>query len=128
MKSLFSTSFNMGKATIAGVEFNLSADVISSTTSIPSHGQKWFKGMDIDLEDYELLGKPQARENPEYIFPFRHLLNRYAPLMRLIMKYFTCEGRFSRLYRYHIKLLMHFTPTKKIEFPHYLYKSFLRMT
>ena len=84
--------------------------------------------MDIDLEDYKLFLKPHAREKLGYIFPFRHLLNIYDPLMRLIMKYFTCEGRFSRLYRYHIILLMHFTSTKPLDLPHFLYKSLLRIT
>ena len=109
LKSLFAIRFSMGKAIITCVEFNLSTNVIYLATCIPSHGQKWFKGMDIDLEYYKLFLKPHARQNPEYIFLFRHLLNKYAPLMRLIMKYLTCEGRFFRFYRYHIMLLMHFT-------------------
>ena len=86
--SLFATSFSMGKAIIVGVEFNLSVDVISSATSIPSHGKKWFKGIYIHLEYYKLFLKPHARENPEHIFPFRNILKKYAPLMRLIMKYY----------------------------------------
>ena len=62
--SLFSTSFSMGKAIIVDVELKLSAYVISSETSISSHGQK-FKGMDIDLEYYKQFHKPHVREYPE---------------------------------------------------------------
>ena len=107
LNNLFSTSFIMGKAIIAGVEFNALAKVISSAISIPSHGENWFKGMDLDLEHYKQLLKPYAREKPEYLFPFKNLLNKYAPLMMLIMNYFTCEGIFSRLYRY----LLYYTTT-----------------
>ena len=46
----------------------------------------------------------------------------------LIMKYFTCEGRFSRFYRYHSRLLMHFRSTKPLDLPHYLYKILIKMT
>ena len=53
----------------------------------------------------------------------KHFLERYAPLMKVIMKYFTCEGRYSRLYSYHIRLLMHFTRVKMLHFPYYLYRS-----
>ena len=127
LTSLFASNLNMGKVVISDVEFNLSADVISSTSCIPSHGEKWFKGMDLDPEDYKEILKPHAREEPEYLFPFKHLLNKYAPLMMLIMKYFTCEGIFYKFYRYHIRLLMHFTSTKSLDFPHYLYRSLIKM-
>ena len=47
--------------------------------------------------------------------------------MKMIMRCFTCEGRFSRLYQYHIRLLMHFTIVKPLNLPHYLYRSILKM-
>ena len=118
LTSLFSTSFNMGKVIIAGGELKILAGVISSETSIPSHGERWFKGMDLDLEDYKKFLKPHAREEQKYLFPFRLLLKKYFPLMMLIMKYFTCEGIFSRLNRYHIRLLMHITSTNSLDLPH----------
>ena len=84
--------------------------------------------MDLDIENCKQFLKPHAREEPYYLFHFRHLRNKYAPLMMLIMKYFTCEGRFSRLYRYHIKWLMHFTFIKTLDLTHYLYRSLIKMT
>ena len=53
--------FSMGKAIIASVEFNVSTEVISSATGIPSHGEKWFKSMDLYLEDYKLFLKPHVK-------------------------------------------------------------------
>jgi len=44
------------------------------------------------------------------------------------MKYFTCEGRYSRLYSYHIRLLMHFTKVKMLNLPYYLYRSIDKMS
>ena len=49
-------------------------------------------------------------------------------MMRVIMKYFTCEGRLSRLYSYHIRLLMHFTRVKMLHFTYYLYMSIDKMS
>ena len=43
------------------------------------------------------------------------------------MKYFSCEGRFSRLYTYHIQLLMHFTRVKMLNIPYYLFQSIDKM-
>lgn len=72
---------------------------------------------------YEPYLKPRYKDYNKSIFPFSHLLERYAPLMRIIMKYFTCEGRFSRLYYYHIRLLMHFNMVKMLHLPYYFYRS-----
>lgn len=30
-----------------------SVDAISQATSIPNHGENWFKGMNLDLEEYK---------------------------------------------------------------------------
>ena len=72
--------------------------------------------------------KPAYKVALKHIFPFIHLLDKYTLLMKMIMKYFTCEGRFSRLYQYHVRLLMHFTGVKALNLPHYLYRSMVKMT
>ena len=43
------------------------------------------------------------------------------------MKYFSYEGRYSRLYSYHVRLLMHFTRVKMLNLPYYLYRSIEKM-
>ena len=44
------------------------------------------------------------------------------------MKYFRCEGRFSHLYAYHIKLLMHFTRVQMMNILYFICRSIERMT
>jgi len=44
------------------------------------------------------------------------------------MKYFNCEGRFSRLYAYHIKLLMHFTKLRMMNISYFIFQNIERMT
>ena len=61
------------------------------------------------------------------LFPFRFLENKYVPMMKIIMKYFTCEGRFSRLYTYHIRLLMHFTRVRMLSLPYFLFRNIEKM-
>ncbi len=84
--------------------------------------------MDLDIENYKPFLKPHYKDAPKHIFPFRQFLDRYAPLIKMIMRYFTCEGRFSRLYQYHIRLLMHFTTVKPLNLPHNLYRNLVKMT
>ena len=77
---------------------------------------------------YEPYLKPRYKDHNKSIFPFFHLLDIYAPMMRIIMKYFTCEGRFSHIYSYHIRLLMHFTSVRMLHLPYYLYRSIDKMS
>ena len=44
------------------------------------------------------------------------------------MKYFTCEGRFSRLYAYHIRLLMHFNWVRMMNIPYFICRNIEKMT
>jgi hypothetical protein len=61
LTSLFAHNFNIDKVVIAGIEFNVSVDIISSATCIPDHGETWFKGMELDLDDYKLFLKPNVK-------------------------------------------------------------------
>ena len=112
---------------LAGLDFKFSPRSISKATKIPYIGEKWFKQSHLDSNDYKPFLKPEHREACPSIFPFSYLLASYAPIMKIIMKYFTCEGRFSRIYAYHIRLLMHFTRTKQLNLPFFLHKSIEKM-
>ena len=48
--------------------------------------------------------------------------------MKLIMKYFSYEGRFSRSYAYHIRLLMHFTRVRMMNLPYFMCRNIEKMT
>ena len=48
-------------------------------------------------------------------------------MMKIIMKNFSCEGRFSRVYCYHIRLLIHFTKVKMLNIPYYIFRSVEKM-
>lgn len=45
----------------------------------------------------------------------------------VIQRFLTCEGMFTRVYQYHIRLLMHFTGRKPLILPYYLYKILGKM-
>ena len=125
---LFILNLHEKQVNLAGVKFELSSDAIAIATRITSVGEKWFKQANLDISYYEPFLKPRYKDYNKFVFPFSHFLDRYAPMMMFIMKYFTCEGRFSRLYSYHIRLLMHFTRVKMLHLPYYLYRSIDKMS
>ena len=125
---LFILNLHDKQSNFVGVKFELSSNAIAHATGILNVGEKWFKRENSDISCYEPFLKPRYKEGCKSIFPFTHFLERYAPLMRVTMKYFTCEGRYSRIYSYHIRLLMHFTRVKMFHLPYYLYRSIGKMS
>ena len=83
--------------------------------------------MNLDLEEYKPYLKSQYNGAHSHVFPFRYMLERYAPLKKAVMKFFTCEDRFSRIYQYHIRLVMRFTTAKSLNLSNYLYRSLIKM-
>ena len=76
---------------LAGLDFKFSPRSVSRATKIPYVGEKWFKQSYLDSEQYKPFLKPEHRDACPFIFPFSYFLTSYAPLMKIIMKYFTCE-------------------------------------
>lgn len=128
MTSAFATKLRRDKVTIPRVDFTVWRKIISIATWIPNTREIWFKKRDIDLQSYKMYLKTPYKTSPKHVFPFRHLLDRYAPIMKWIMKYFTCEGRYSRLYQCNMRFLMHFIGVKQLNLPYYLYRSLTKMT
>ena len=98
LNRIFVTHLQNNEVTLAGLTFTISPTVISEATRIPNVGDKWCKGQDLDEGYYEPYIKTQFRNQVKRLLPFKFLQNKYVPLMRIIIKYFTSEGRFSRLY------------------------------
>jgi len=117
-----------GQATLAGVTFTLTPESISLATDIPNIGEQWNKRQQIDRQNYEPYIKPGYLRQLSRVFPFQYLKDDYAPLMKLIMRYFSCEGWFSRLYAYHIRLLMHFTRVRMMNIYYFICQSIQKMT
>jgi hypothetical protein len=70
------------------------------------------------------LFKPEYQANElSKSMPRIQLVEQFNRLLKIIQRYFTCEGRFNTLYHYHIRLLLHFTGKVEINIPYYLLRS-----
>ena len=106
---LFVLHLHDGQVTLAGVNFVFSPEAITEATGIPNVGEVWLKSKWLDFVYYEPYVRPSCMHNLTGTFPIKFLRAEYMDIMRLIMHYFTCEGRFARVSSYHIRMLMHFT-------------------
>ena len=114
--------------TLARVNFTLTLETISHAIEIPNIGEEWHKRQQLDRSYYEPYIRPSHLKQLRRVFPFQFLKESYASLMRLIIRYFCCEGRFSRLYAYHLRLLMHFTRVRFMKIPYFMYQNIKWMT
>jgi hypothetical protein len=106
----------------------VSEETISVATEIPMQGEKWFKGMPLDTSFYIDFLKPEYKNQKiGASIPREYVLEPYEKLLRVIRKYFTCEGRFDKVYQYHIRLLMHFIGRSPLNLPFFLYRSLGKM-
>jgi hypothetical protein len=55
------------------------------------------------------------------------MLEGFDKMLKVIQRYFTCEGRFNMIYQYHIRILLHFTGKEVINLPFYLFRSIGKM-
>ena len=53
LTAIFSITLKVEKDTIVGIDFIFYIDAISHAIGIPNHGENWFKGMNLDLEEYK---------------------------------------------------------------------------
>ena len=62
------------------------------------------------------------------LVPRSYVKDSYANLLTCIQRYFTCEGRYHKVYSYHFKLLLHFTGKISLDLPFYLFRSLGKMS
>jgi len=55
------------------------------------------------------------------------MIEGFDKMLRLIQRYFTCEGRLNMIYQYHIRLLLHFIGKDLMNLPFYLFRSIGKM-
>jgi hypothetical protein len=124
----FSLNFNGVQSRIVDFTFQVSEETVVAATEIPIQGEKWFKGMPLDPVFYTDFLKPKYKKQKfGATIPRECILEHYEKLLRVVQRYFTCEGRFDRVYQYHIRLLMHFTGKNPLNLPFYLYRSLGKM-
>ena len=102
---------------------------ISATIGIPITNEKWFKAMDLSSAYAKYLLKPEHHASDlSKGVPRNRLIEQFDRILKIIQRYFTCEGRFNTLYQYHIRILLHFTGKIEMNIPYYLLRSIGKMS
>ena len=99
----FDLSFDGSKEVIGKEEFHIDETLITEVTELPDTREKWFKTTipkDVEFRSYL---------NPEHrgvvwkkSVPYSWLEERWQQLLKAILVYITCEGRYNRAMIYHL--------------------------
>ena len=124
----FSLSFDGSKEIIGKEEFLIDETLIDEVTEIPSTGEKWFKTTTTNDVEFISYLKPEHRGVVwKKSVPSSWLEERWQQLLKAIVVYITCEGRYNRAMIYHFKLMNHFIGKNPLNLPFYLHRSLAKM-
>jgi hypothetical protein len=125
----FALHFDGRKTKVGDLEFEVTEAYISAATWIPITSEKWFKAMILSSYFSKYLFKPEYQANElSKSMPRSQLVEKFDRLLKIIQRYFTCEGRFNTLYHYHIRVLLHFTNKVEMNIPYYLLRRIGKMS
>ena len=106
----FALYFDGSKAMIGKEEFQVDETLIVEVAELPITGEKWFKTTITKNVEFRSYLQPEHK----YVVwkkrvPSTWLEERWQQLLKEILVYITCEGRYNRVIIYHFKLMNHFT-------------------
>jgi hypothetical protein len=101
---------------------------ISAATGISITGEKWFKAMALSSTYAKDLLKPEHQTSDfSKGVPRNQLIEQLDMILKIIQRYFTCEGRFNTLYQHPIRILLYFIGKVEMNIPYYLLRSICKM-
>ena len=102
--------------------------LISEVRELPRIGDKCFKTAITKNVEFISYLKPEHRDVVwKKSVPSTWIEERWHQLLKAILVYITCEGRYNRVMIYHFKLMNHFIGRIPLNLPFYLHKSLTKM-
>ena len=124
----FALNFDRTNTKVGTLELEVSKATIASTNEIPNIGERWFKNMTLNASFSKDFLKPKhEKDSLSKGVPRSHLVEGFDKMLKVIQRYFTCEGRFNMIYQYHTRILLHFIGKDLMNIPFYLFRSMGKM-
>jgi hypothetical protein len=124
----FTLNFDEKKAIIDQDEFEIDEALIAEVKELPTTGEKWLTITVIKNVEFGTYLKPEQRG---WIWkkdiPISFHEDKWKQLLKDIMVYITCEGRYNRVMIYHFKLINNLTGRNPLNLPYFLHRSLSKM-
>jgi len=128
VKKEFALHFTGSSTHVGILNLQIPPEIIALVTEIPRGQDIWFKNFRFNMEPCKVFLKPEfAKTDLTKAVPRNYIMDSYADLLFNIQHYFTCEGRYQKVYSYHFKLLLNFTSMISLDLPYFLCRSLAKM-
>lgn len=126
----FAFTFNGEKALIGNFSFKVSEDTIAQAIGISPEGEKHFKTKQFKEKSWtQFMSRSRVSSvNWKKGVPRSWLVHPWDEMVYILQKFVTYEGRYSIVYLYHIKLLLHLKRQCVISLPYFLLQSLTKMS
>jgi hypothetical protein len=124
----FSLSYDGRIAKIGREEFIIDEASIAEYTGLSRAGNCWFKTSSPSTVEFRSYLLPVHKTLTwKKDIPMSYLETKWQTLLKAILVYITCEGRYNRVMYYHFKLLNHFTGREHLNIPYFFHKTLIKM-
>ena len=125
----FVESFDGAQVKIGSCTFAITEDVIAKATQLLAIGESQFKGKSLFVDDVSNFLKPE-HSNVDWsaTIPISWFKLEWQGVINTLQHYITCEGRFSTVHMYLMRIVSHISGSKPMNLPFFLYKSLLKMS
>ena len=114
----FALYFDGSKALIGKEEFQVDETLIVKVAELLRTGEKWFKTTIMKYVEFRSYLKSKHKNVIwKKIIPSTWLEEKWQQLLKAVLVYITCEGRYNRVMIYHFKLMNHFTSKIPLNLP-----------
>ena len=121
MAKALALTFDGSKAVIGKEEFQVDEALVVDVIELPRIGEIWFKTTVTKNIEFRSYLQPEHKKLiRKKSIPTSCLEEKWQHLLKVILVYITCEGRYNRVMIYHFKIMNHFTRKNPLNIPFYL--------
>jgi hypothetical protein len=126
---VFAHNFDGFEAIVGKLLMLVTEHSMSKSCRLPVGRERWWKKENVVMDFVNQFLIPE-KQNPNWKkgIPHSWVKKEWHTALLIIHKYITCEGRFSLVYLYHIRLLIHINGDYPLNLPYFLLKSLSKMS
>ena len=125
---VFALSLVDFQAEVGDLRFRVDERSVAVATGLSLTGERWFKYKRMDITEWrQLLKKPGQEVSFCCGVARKYFKKEWRPVLDLIHRYLTYEGRLSSAYVYHLRMMSAFIGFL-LNLPYYLLQSLFKMS
>ena len=117
MTMLFIENYRDERVQLQILTVRVNEDSVAKAICVPTEGEKWFKQQDFKEDFSEFLIPGGERLDWKNGVHVSKMKPGWRIPLGMIKNYITCDGRYDRILKCHLKLLMHINGNTQVNLP-----------